>query len=432
MTIGLSQKTIDNINNVMGKLGCSNWEIDQKDKRYVTYTCYCGDNGRTLKQGITRPTWNGCKNCSTKGCSDRVQEKVKSTLENAGYELISIEKDRVVKYKCKHGEFSSYTSNCQKDNFEGGCQTCRYTKKKTEERVEAIRLEKLQEIIPIIFDKGDWYDGNRHQGTITETPTHIKVIFKAYQGGNSKCFNIEHYGRERAINLANNYKIRESIKRKLSKNMIRDVTVVSHPILTKGYKFKELYLSDEKVMMFENDHYRFVKDESIYLFKPPHTKTDYAKIKGELAHRKLFPEFKEVDHIDRNGLNNLRCNVREGSDRVNANNKSQQKNNTSGTTGVSFEDGPKARWKCQWRDIDGKRQTKSFSVAKWKDDAFEQACAWRYKYHKEKVDKIMERRANKAKEASDDEVEEDDDPPEETAEEYNSRFVLVEDSEDEE
>jgi len=42
------------------------------------------------------------------------------------------------------------------------------------------------------------------------------------------------------------------------------------------------------------------------------------------------------------------------------------------------------------------------------------------------------KRANKPKEASDDEVEEDDDPLEETAEEYNSRFVLVEDSEEEE
>ena len=51
--------------------------------------------------------------------------------------------------------------------------------------------------------------------------------------------------------------------------------------------------------------------------------------------------------------------------------------------------------------------------------------------NQEKVDKLMER-VNKPKEASDDEVEEDDDPPEETDEEYNSRFVLVEDSEDEE
>lgn len=431
MTIGLSQKTIDNINNVMDKLGCSNWEIDQKDKRYVTYTCHCGDNGRTLKQGITRPTWNGCKNCSTKGCSDRVQEKVKSTLENAGYELISIEKDRVVKYKCKHGEFSSYTSNCQKDNFEGGCQTCRYTKKKTEERIEAIKLEELQEITPIIFDKGEWYDGNRHQGTITETPTHIKVIFKASQGGNSKCFNIEHYGRERAINLASNYKIRESIKRKLSKNMIRDVTVVSHPILTKGYKFKELYLSDEKVMMFENEHYTFIKQKSVYLSQSPKDKTTYANVDKRRIHNLLFPEFKEVDHIDQNGLNNLRCNVREGSNRINANNKSQQKNNSSGTKGVSFEDGPKARWKCQWRDIDGKRQTKSFSILKWGEEAYEQACAWRHKYHKEKMDKLMELAA-KPIETNDVEVEEDDDPPEETDEEYKARFVFVEDSEDEE
>jgi len=415
----------------MDKLGCSNWNVDENDKRYLTYTCHCGEGGRTLKQGITRPSWNGCKNCSTKGCSDRVQQKVKDTLENAGYELVSIGTGRIVIYKCKHGKFSSNTSACQKDNFEGGCKTCRYIKQKAKESIENLEFQEITETIPIVFDKGEWYDGNRHQGTITETPTHIKVIFKAFQGGNSKCFNIEHYGRERAMNLASNYKIRESIKRKLSKNMIRDVTVISHPILPKGYKFKELYLSDEKVMTFENEHYRFIKEKSVYLSQSPKDKTAYANVDKRRIHNLLFPEFKEVDHIDRNGLNNLRCNVREGSDRVNANNKSQQKNNTSGTTGVSFEDGPKARWKCQWRDIDGKRQTKSFSVAKWGDDAFEQACAWRYKYHKEKVDKLMER-AIQPKEASDDEVEEDDDPPEETAEEYNSRFVLIEDSEDEE
>jgi len=352
-------------------------------------------------------------------------------LENAGYELLSIGPERVVVYKCKHGKFSSYTTNCQKDNFEGGCKTCRYIKQKAKESIENLEFQEITETIPVVLRRGEWFGGNRHQGSVIQTDTHVKVIFKAFQGGNSKSFSVKQYGREQATNLAFNYKNRESIKRELSKNMIRNVKVVSHPLLPKGYEFQEIYLSDDKIMMFEIEHYNLIHDKSVYLFKNPHHKTTYARINGELAHRKLFPEFKEVDHIDQNGLNNLRCNVREGSDRVNANNKSQQKNNTSGTTGVSFEDGPKARWKCQWRDIDGKRQTKSFSIAKWGDDAFEQACAWRYKYHKEKVDKLMER-VNKPKEASDDEVEEDDDPPEETAEEYNSRFVLVEDSEEEE
>ena len=430
MTIGLSQKTIDNFNTIMDKLGCSNWNVDENDKRYLTYTCHCGEEGRTLKQGITRPTWNGCKNCSTKGCSYRVQQKVKDTLENAGYELLSIGTGRVVIYKCKHGKFSSNTSACQKDNFEGGCKTCRYIKQKAKESIENLEFQEITETIPIVLRRGEWFGGNRHQGSVIQTDTHVKVIFKAFQGGNSKSFSVKQYGREQATNLAFNYKNRESIKRELSKNMIRNVKVVSHPLLPKGYEFQEIYLSDDKIMMFEIEHYNLIHDKSVYLFKNPHHKTTYARINGELAHRKLFPEFKEVDHIDQNGLNNLRCNVREGSDRVNANNKSKQKNNTSGTTGVSFEDGPKARWKCQWRDIDGKRQQKSFSIAKWEDDAFKQACAWRHKYHKEKVDKLMER-VNKPKEASDDEVEEDDDPPEETDEEYNSRFVLVEDSEDE-
>jgi len=48
-------------------------------------------------------------------------------------------------------------------------------------------------------------------------------------------------------------------------------------------------------------------------------------------------------------------------------------------------------------------------------------------------DNVSEQNSHDTDEESNaDEVEEDDDPPEETDEECNSRFVLVEDSEDEE
>ena len=108
----------------------------------------------------------------------------------------------------------------------------------------------------------------------------------------------------------------------------------------------------------------------------------------ELVHRLFYPEFSEVDHIDRNGLNNLRCNTREGGNRVNANNKSMQTNNTSGTIGVFFEDGSKARWRAQWSDIDGKKHNKSFSVAKYGDNAYIKACEFREENHCSKIEKL--------------------------------------------
>ena len=76
--------------------------------------------------------------------------------------------------------------------------------------------------------------------------------------------------------------------------------------------------------------------------------SDCLDIKKALLHRIFYPEFTEVDHIDRNGLNNLRFNIREGAGKVNANNKGIQINNKSGVTGVIFEDGLKSRWKAQW------------------------------------------------------------------------------------
>ena len=387
MTIGLSEKTTNTINEIMNKRACSNWNIDEDDKRYLTYTCHCGETGRTLKQGVLRPQWNGCSNCSKKKSTDEVKNNIIKTLEEAGYEFVSLEIGRKVTYKCEHGEFNSHSQNCQKDNFRGGCNICRYKEFKIKEEKEKKVLKEIQESTPIVLDRGDWYSGH-HQGGISETATHIKATFHAEQGGKSKSFSIEQYGRERAMNLANNYRIRESIRRGLSKNRIRNVKVISHPLLPEGYEFLELFLSDEKCMMFEKDQLDIIKDNSIHLFKNPHHKTDYAKMNKELVHRLFYPEFSEVDHINRNGLNNLRCNTREGGNRVNANNKSMQTNNTSGTIGVFFEDGSKARWRAQWFDIDGKKHTKSFSVAKYGDNAYIKACEFREENHCSKIEKL--------------------------------------------
>ena len=87
---------------------------------------------------------------------------------------------------------------------------------------------------------------------------------------------------------------------------------------------------------------------------------------NQLFHRLVLPDVDEVDHKNRNGLDNRKKNLRDGSDGVNENNCSLQDNNTSGTNGVSFDE-IQQRWRVQWRE-NGARKSMSFSIKNYGSD----------------------------------------------------------------
>ena len=73
-----------------------------------------------------------------------------------------------------------------------------------------------------------------------------------------------------------------------------------------------------------------------------------------------------MDHINGNGLDNRKKNLRDGSGGVNENNQVLRNTNTSGANGVSFDE-TKKRWRARWVD-NGTRKSESFSIKKYGSD----------------------------------------------------------------
>jgi hypothetical protein len=87
----------------------------------------------------------------------------------------------------------------------------------------------------------------------------------------------------------------------------------------------------------------------------------------------------QVDHINHNGLDNCWSNLRVVSPKLNQQNMSKSKRNTTGITGVSF-DNQRNKWIAQIY-VNGKTKLKRFNT---KFGAIRQRILWNreYSYHK--------------------------------------------------
>jgi hypothetical protein len=90
--------------------------------------------------------------------------------------------------------------------------------------------------------------------------------------------------------------------------------------------------------------------------------------RGRRFHNILCPQWPVVDHINRDGLDNRKRNLRDGSS-VNTFNKRIYKNNTTGKTGLSnvIVAGIE-QWRIRWYDDEGVFHVKSFSTKKYGHD----------------------------------------------------------------
>lgn len=86
-----------------------------------------------------------------------------------------------------------------------------------------------------------------------------------------------------------------------------------------------------------------------------------------------------VDHIDGNGLNNIKSNLRIVTPSENSRNRMVSSRNTSGIVGVSWND-KQNQWRVQIIDNQNKIKTKSFSANKY---GFEEAKSMAISQRKE-------------------------------------------------
>ena len=191
------------------------------------------------------------------------------------------------------------------------------------------------------------YNKNRNEYKVF-IPTGVTNKYKQFT------YSIDRYGEELAKKLANK-SFKDNRKYHDYFEEVKDRIVFF--VYTKRYGIANVYIDKEdleKVLPYK-----------LNISNDNNAKTFYCKILGVGLHRIIMDAQpgEVIDHINRNGLDNTRDNLRKVDTSINNRNASLRIDNTTGIKGVTYESGK--RYKAEWYDLNGKKRSKSFSIAKY-------------------------------------------------------------------
>lgn len=170
----------------------------------------------------------------------------------------------------------------------------------------------------------EWINGNVG-GSMNLLPNKTSYVVRFVGNGPSKNFLASKYGGlEAAEDAALAYRRKMSEKYGLTKNKYRFID---------GYIEFQIYGGH----IGKIDYDDFPKLVHTWCAKKGHHRyyTQSTKL-GKYLHNLIFPKWKIVDHINRDGLDNRRRNLRDGNkDNINVKNQ-KRKDNAFGKTGVHF------------------------------------------------------------------------------------------------
>ena len=138
----------------------------------------------------------------------------------------------------------------------------------------------------------------------------------------------------------------------MAKHHIRDILVIGNLAFVALTQGRVAIVDATDAHLVSGENWQFSSHPTTeYAGRSQWAGNRYVKVK---LHRVLMnaPDGLQVDHIDGNGLNNRRCNLRLVTNTQNCWNQRRAKNNTSGYRGVSF-DARRGCWQANIR-VNGK------------------------------------------------------------------------------
>ena len=219
------------------------------------------------------------------------------------------------------------------------------------------------------------YFGGKPGGCVSWTngKQHFFVSLESKRHGHCaehRSFSVSKHGsKDTAERAAREFRARRSLERRETRNRVR--------WSRKRAGVMVMCLTREQKMRFDATDYPIIS-RATWRALSTRTALWYAQgkygEKQEYLHRVLLPHADMIDHIDGNGLNNLRSNLRPADHKLNSNNMSMCSRNTSGVNGVYWHKRRYA-WIVHWYE-DGKAKRKYCNVRPPDD---EQAKAYRFR-----------------------------------------------------